>query len=65
VKDCGVLNTLLTGKGHVYYGLFAIFILAVLAYVVHRKWAIHLSEIADMVLVTGIVVDLWSHCYRH
>jgi hypothetical protein len=56
---------LLSGRAHAYYGLMAIFTIALLLYALPGLRDHPIVYVAIMVLSAGIFVDLWAHKFAH
>ena len=53
------------GKTHDLYGLLILGAMNIILYLYTTSTILHLISITDLVIVTGIFVDLWSHCFHH
>jgi len=55
----------LSGRAHAYYGLMAIFAIALLLYALPDLRCHPIVYVAIMVLSAGVFVDLWAHKFVH
>ena len=53
------------GKTHDLYALLIIILLSIILYFATNISLIKFIAIADIIISTGIFVDLWSHCFHH
>ena len=58
-----IFQYFLRGKTHDLYALIAVFVLNAVLYFEPHLY--RFVAIADLVLATGVFVDLWAHCFHH
>jgi len=63
--ECSIWYYFLHGKTHDLYGLIILFILSFILYFSIQNEFLKLIVIFQLIIITGIFVDLWSHCFHH
>jgi len=63
--SCNMFSYFKKGKTHDLYGLLIIILLNIILYFTTNISLVKFIAIADIVVSTGIFVDLWSHCFHH
>jgi len=64
-ESCRMWYYFVHGKTHDLYGLLALVLLNIILYFATNISLVKFIAIADIVISTGIFVDLWSHCFHH
>lgn len=62
---CNTFYYFVHGKTHDLYGLLILILLSIILYLLTNISLVKFIAIADIVISTGIFVDLWSHCFHH
>lgn len=64
-ESCNIFYYFVHGKTHDLYGLLILILLNIILYLLTNISLVKFIAIADIVISTGIFVDLWSHCFHH
>jgi len=65
LESCNMWYHFTHGKTHDLYGLLILILLNIILYLTTDISLVKFIAIVDIVVSTGIFVDLWSHCFHH
>ncbi len=64
-EKCGMWSHFLKGKTHDIYGLLGVVATNFYLFFTTHSVSHELVAIFDLMITTGVMADIWAHCFHH